>query len=149
MDYAFSYNNKQQLIKVSETTPQPNDYEWVLDINYDQNDNVAQLVYSYSTGPRDVSTITVTGYDDKPNPFSATPYWKFVDQRWTSGDPRAVINALSKNNPLKYELGTSQTETFTYVYNDKGYPSSMSFTRTLHPSGNAASFTDRYTYDCP
>lgn len=130
MFYLYRYDYKGRMIEVIQSTPHvTNDFEFILTISYDNRDNVTQLLYELYTGPRDqVTVVNVTGYDNHPTPYAGVIGWKYVmaNFTWNNHDPLAVILALSKNNPGKYEVFSNGTEhsnsLFTYEYNEKSFP---------------------------
>jgi hypothetical protein len=123
-------------------------YNTVLELTYDENDNVTALrqyllfregVYNVNTPSEsyffyeqeDQIKMDIT-YDDKPSPYSAmAKYWKFVQEDWgyvINSNWQAIIMSLSKNNPvtMHYSLlkgaEANVNSTLTYAYNEKGFP---------------------------
>lgn len=145
--FRFTYDTKNRLIKVEQTTPAIGDWEYDLEIFYNDHDNVTRMEYEWTTGPRDPKAIvSVSAYDDKPNPYSSMPQWKFIsDAGWNFYDPEAMLTALSKNNPLDYTLGTFKRK-MEYIYNEKGYPVKRMNTNT-NLSGQYK-FEELFTYQC-
>jgi hypothetical protein len=66
-------------VKIGEQTDYViNDYEYDVSILYNDKNNVTQLLYERTTGPRDpIPPITVTAYDDNPSPYTAVKSWNF------------------------------------------------------------------------
>jgi hypothetical protein len=145
--YLFSYDAKSRLNKVSEHTINvPNDYEYDLNIIYNDSDNVTLLSYQYTTGPNVITNIPASGYDTKKNPYSAIKNWPlFMHADWANYDPEPVFDALSKNNLTGY-VGGGITRTITYQYNTKGFPVARANTNT-NISGSA-SFNELYDFLC-
>ena len=65
-NYQFTYDAKNRLTRIIETTPYINgDYEYDLGFSYDNNDNVSVISQSYWTGPiAPPYLVYPTGYDD-------------------------------------------------------------------------------------
>lgn len=146
--YLFTYDAKSRLIKVRVITNTTNGtgYAYDLTISYNEKDNVTGLAYEVVTGPRGVTTVTVSGYDDKPTPFASIKNYMFLmEAAWNNYDPEPVITALSKNNPLGYTAG-AYGRTMSFTYNDKGMPIIRKNTNTV--SGNSASFDETFSYQC-
>ena len=146
--YAYLYDSKNRLVKVKESTPHIlTDYEYDLQIAYNDQDNVTALTFVSTTGPAGTTTIQATGYDNKPNPYSGIKNWSFIMQKdWTNYDPGPVMTALSKNNPTGYTYN-GYTRTSVFTYNDKGFP--VTIVHTNSTLSGSASFTENYTYLCP
>jgi hypothetical protein len=146
--YFFFYDNKNRLNKVGEQTDHVvGDWEYDLDILYNDQDNVVGLKYSNTTGSNTTTTIPATGYDDKPNPFAGIKNWYFLmHAAWNNYDPEPLFTALSKNNPLGYTMPDGFKRTMTYNYNDKGFPMKRMNTNT-NTSGSY-SFEETYDYQC-
>lgn len=146
--YLFFYDTKKRLIKVSEQTKNVvGDWEYDLTITYNNQDNVTALSYENTTGPKGISTITATGYDDKPSPYSGIKsYPFFMHAAWNNYDPEPLFTALSKNNPLGYTMPDGFKREMTYIYNDKGFPTQRMNTNT-NISGTY-SFIETYGYQC-
>jgi hypothetical protein len=147
--YFFFYDAKGRLVKVGEQTNNvTNDHEYDLTITYDDNDNVTQLFYERTTGPRDpIPTVKVSGYDDKPSPYTGVKSYKFLmnNYNWDNYDPGYILQALSANNPLDYTVGDF-TRTMSYKYNEHGFP-----TECLNTNQNAngtATFLQTFSYLC-
>jgi hypothetical protein len=148
--YFFFYNAKNQLIKVGEQTENiAGDWEWDLNIYYNEKGNVTALQYETTTGPNLViPPVTVTAYDDKPTPYSGFKGWRFLCN-WESAEAEPILSALSKNNPLDYTSGTGpglfKCE-MVYTYNTDGFPIERKNTnKTLT---NEYTFLQSYTYTC-
>ncbi|TKC07458.1 hypothetical protein [Pedobacter frigoris] len=148
-DHVFTWS-KGKLVKVEETSPQPGDWEWMLTITYNDKGNVTSIKYELTTGPRDaVTLITISAYDDKPNPYSAMAYWKFIlPTRWNISEPEPLIVALSQNNPLDFNFNDQSSRTMKYTYNEKGFPITKTYTNKNIQSGQTATFNETYVYTC-
>lgn len=146
--YFFFYDSKNRLYKVGEQTDLVvGDWEYDLDILYNDQDNVVALRYTNTTGPNTITTIAATGYDDKPNPFAGIKNWYFLMHAgWNNYDPEPLFTALSKNNPLGYTTPDGFKRTMTYTYNDKGFPTKRMNTN-INTSGSY-SFEETYNYEC-
>jgi hypothetical protein len=151
--YIFLYDNKERLVKVSEHTENiDGDGEYDLHIAYNEQDNVTSLSYEITTGPRIVTTITATGYDDKPNPFSGIKFWRFIKPAaWNSYEPDMIFTALSKNNLLGYTMPDGYKREITYEYNDQGLP-----VKKIHANSSDTAtspgtyyYTETFSYECP
>lgn len=145
--YFFFYDSKGRLNKVGQQTIYAGDFEWDLNIYYNDKDNVTGLQYEWTTGPNVIiEPITVAAYDDKPNPYASISIYKFLGNfSWDSSDPEPIITALSKNNPLDYTFGTLK-RTMSYTYNDQGFPLQRINTNT-NPTGEYT-FTQTFIYNC-
>ena len=153
-EYHFSYDTKSRLVQVIETTPHiTGDAEYKLTIVYNDQDNVSQLKYESYTGPVYTVVISSTGYDDKPNPYSGIKNWQlFMHAAWNNSDPAPILEALSKNNPLGFNItgdgvnASTISRTMEYTYNENGFPTKRTNTNT-NISGSF-SFDDIYSYQC-
>jgi YD repeat-containing protein len=146
--YFFFYDNKNRLNKVGEQTDNViGDWEYDLDILYNDQDNVVALKYTNTTGPNTIITIPAAGYDDKPNPYTGIKNWYFLmHAAWNNYDPEPLFTARSKNNPLGYTTPDGFNRAMTYTYNDKGFPIKRMNTNT-NTSGTY-SFEETYGYQC-
>jgi hypothetical protein len=152
--YFFEYDEKGRLVLVGQQTNNiAGDWEWDLEVTYDDDDNVQELFYFFTTGPADTFTrITVNAYDDHPTPYSGIgDPWKFLQSNfaWNTGEPVPVLTALSANNPLDYTLsgvyGVASTSTIEYTYDVQGPPAAAH--HTLY--GLKTTVYDRtFTYAC-
>jgi len=153
-NYTFFYDGKHRLTQVSEhTNPVTNDYEWDLHIAYDDKDNVTELRYDFSTGPRDqISIYKATAYDDKPTPYAGVKAWKFLGSfAWDNYDPEPLFTALSAHNPLEFTMGSvkepnAEHSTMTYTYNENGFP--VERVRKHNNRGTESTWKQTYTYNC-
>lgn len=148
MIFNFSYDSKNRLTKVIQTTPNvANDAEYQLTIIYNDQDNVSQLKYESYNGPAFLVAINATGYDDKPSPYTGIKNWHlFMHAGWNNYDPAPIFEALSKNNPLGFNGDVSVTRAMAYTYNDNGYPIKRVNTNTN--SSGTSTFEEIYTYQC-
>ena len=147
--YFFFYDSKNRLVKVGEQTDHViGDWEYDLSIFYNDHDNVTELSYEWTTGPRTITTITALGYDDKPTPYAWFKKWYFLmHAAWNNYDPEPILTALSKNNPLGYEYANNK-RTMTYVYGNKGFPTSRINTNTVIGTPGSYTFRENYDYQC-
>ena len=150
--YFFFYNTKNQIIKVGQQTENIiGDWEYDLDIYYNDQGNVTSLQYKWTTGPNIIlPPITVTAYDDKPNPYAAIKGLPFINGGWNSSDPASIIIPLSKNNPLNYTSGSGSDifkREMTYQYNEKGFPTER---KNVNKNGSSPDYTffETFTYKC-
>ncbi len=146
--YFFFYDNKNRLVKVGEQTDHViGDWEYDLDILYNDQGNVAALKYTNTTGPNTITTIASSGYDDKPNPHVGIKGWYFLmHAAWNNYDPEPVFTALSKNNLSGYTLPDGFKRICAYTYNDKGFPTKRMNTNTN--SSGTYFFEQAYSYQC-
>ncbi len=150
--YFFFYNDKKQLVKVGEQTDYiVGDWEYDLNISYNDQGNVSQLAYEWTTGPRDITIYTVTAYDDKPTPYAGVKGWPFftINFAWNNYDPEPIITALSKNNPLNYSTGSGSTlftREMSYTYNSNGFP--IERDNTNKNINGTYTFSQNFAYNC-
>jgi hypothetical protein len=151
--YFFFYNTKNQLIKVGEQTNFViGDWEYDVNIYYNDQGNVKGLQYVYTTGPNQaLPPTTVSAYDDKPTPFAGMKGWPFlmVNFAWDNYDPEPLLTALSKNNPLNYSTGTGAnlfTRTMAYEYNNDGFPTLRK--NTNKNVNGEYTFLQTFSYNC-
>jgi len=146
--YYFYYDNKSRLTKVSEETINVvGDWEYDVEIVYNDQDNVTAMKYTWTTGPNTSTTIPASGYDTKPSPYSGLRTWKYLVS-WNNSDPTALFAQLSKNNPLGF-LDGDWTRTMTYTYNEHGYPLIRTNVQTVKGSADTAKWTETFGYSCP
>lgn len=147
--YFFFYDSKNRLCRVGEQTDLVvGDNEYDLVISYNDQDNVTALRYEFTTGPRTVTTIAATGYDDKPTPFAAIKNWPFImHAAWDNYDPEPLFTALSKNNPLGYIMPDGFKREMSYTYNSNGFPIKRANTN-ISASGETYSFDETFEYEC-
>ena len=148
--YAYEYDSKNRLIKIKESTPHiTGDYEYDLQVSYNDKDNVTALTFVATAGLAGTTVIQATNYDDKPNQFAGIKNWPFIMRTdWTNYDPGPIFTVLSKNNLLGYTFSAiGFTRTSVYTYGDNGFPVKVVNTNT-NASGSA-NFEENYTYVCP
>jgi hypothetical protein len=145
--YSFSYDTKNRLVKIGEQTNTViNDLEYDLFIIYNDQNNVSELRYEATTGPRTVTVIAATGYDNKRTPFSGIINWPMLMHAgWASSDSEPLFTALSKNNPLGFEI-PGWKRTITYAYNNNGFPVTRFNTNTTN--SGTYSFEENFNYQC-
>lgn len=129
-----------------------------MDIYYNNENNVSRMVIEPLTGPRGTTTITVSAYDNKHNPYSNIPYWKLIrpDNWIQANDEESLLTALSQNNPMDFTLVTTSvnapTYTFsrvmTYTYNDKGLPITRNNVQTQTGQAGSSTYSETFEYNC-
>jgi YD repeat-containing protein len=151
--FFFFYDAKGRLETVGEQTDYVSgDFEWDLHITYDDNDNVTQLQYEFTTGPRDpIPPVVASGYDKNPTPYSGVNGWKFLlnNSSWNNYDPAPILVALSQNNPLGYTTGEGAnkwTRTMSYTYNEQGFP--VECVNTNVSAQGETGFRQTFAYTC-
>jgi YD repeat-containing protein len=147
--YYYFYDGQDRLEIVGRQSDHiVGDYEYDLEITYDDRSNAAALSYVFTTGPRQRLTIAASGYDDKPNPFVGIPFWyRVMHAAWDNYDPDPVFTALSKNNLLGFTLTDGTRRETAYTYDANGYPTSRRHTNT-NASGSVT-FDETFEYVCP
>jgi len=151
--FYFTYDSKKQLILVQQRNgPQKSGNELDIAFTYNEQGNVTKITNVYWTGPReDIPPVTVTGFDDKPNPHANIKAWRFllVNHAWISSDPANLIAALSQNNPLGFSVGTGSNlleRKIVYEYNGDGLPTLQ---RNTNKTVNGEyTFDQTFTYAC-
>jgi hypothetical protein len=148
--YFFFYGGDDKIIKVGmQTNHVVGDWEYDLNIFYNEQGNVKTLQYVTTTGSTQVlAPITVAAYDDKPSPYTGIKDWRFLCN-WNSSDPEPILTALSKNNPLDYTLGEPGSlfkREMVYKYNSEGFPTERK--NTNRNVNGEYTFLETYTYNC-
>lgn len=149
--YIFGYDGKKRMTSATIAN------SGTINIRYNDNDDVTQMIFIPTNGPRVISpTVTIEGYDDKPTPYAADPkIWIFTQhmRHWSYFSEYRIISALSKHNPGKITTvyaddPTSTTvDTIYYQYNDKNMPTLANVQRTFR--GTKTSYqSNQYSYDC-
>jgi len=152
--YFFFYDTKNRLTKVGEQTNYViGDWEYDLNIYYNDEDNVTGLRYEWTTGPNTpIAPITVKAYDDHPSPYAAIKCWKYlmINFNWDNYDPEPLLTALSNNNPLDYDFNqppaSNYTRAMSYTYNDNGFPTER--TNTNKNANGEYTFLQTFAYSC-
>jgi len=105
--------------------------------------------YTYNSDGNNTQRVTDhallnKSFDTKSNLLGALPYWVyFTNIQFTDDDYQGVPLHPGKNNVVSFDDGMGNAGTYTYQYNDLGYPSVS--TSTLKDSkGNILSY--KYTY---
>ncbi|MEO5978379.1 MAG: hypothetical protein ABIS36_18605 [Chryseolinea sp.] len=149
----FGYDTKGHLTEVkTRRGTRTGGFEYDITIHYNDQGNVTGIKYVYFTGPNvAIPIITVSGYDDKPNPHSGIVGWRFflINYSWEYGDPGNLIAALSQNNPLGFTMGSGETlfeRKIDYEYTTDGYPAIQK--NTNKNASGEYSFIQTYTYVC-
>lgn len=153
MVFKYSYDSRQRIVKISETSPDfAGDYEYDIDISYNNVDNVTAIRFTFTSGPPIAPLITVTGNDDKPTPYLKIPNYRFFMNKfhWNNPDPEPLITALSRNNPTGFTInpgfGSATTRTMTHEYNEKGFPTKRTNQETT--GSIQKSWTQSFTFSC-
>jgi hypothetical protein len=151
IEWNFAYNPNFQVSV--EKTAASNGIQ--VNYSYDDKKNLAKM--EFQSLLQVYNRTTVTGYDDKPSPFSAVKGYRWLSYPQTYNDQ--YVQAFSANNPAKMvtELWSTtknafhvaETTNFNYTYNEKGYPVkivvSTSYTpETGQPGGGVKTY--EFTY---
>ena len=88
-------------------------------VEYNSTGDITTMVYNVTTGPRVSSTVTATGYDNHPSPYTGIAGWVFLTPSvvWISSTYEPLLYALSPHNPTGSELVTilgKWTDKMTY-----------------------------------
>lgn len=148
--WQFEYNNKGQLLREITSGDRGVNY----DFSYDDNGNFKEIDDVKLTGPRAgavYSKLKVISLDNKPSPFSHVKgYWAAL---WPQGHAEDFAGAFCKNNPIqmtnerydptKNAFVMDEKDDFTYMYNDKGYPTQITVNTTYYNA--IATTTTHYT----
>ncbi|HTD99164.1 MAG TPA: hypothetical protein VK668_07735 [Mucilaginibacter sp.] len=106
----FIYNDKKQIIKIQTL------HSGSQEFTYDGKGNITSSEGFAVDGSNGLFDKTSYAYDDKKNPFSATPPYNYYFMYIGFKDPSTHINnAVVKN-----------ADTYTYTYNSAGFPISAS-----------------------
>lgn len=151
----FGYNAKGELtdVKTRNGISKKGGFEYDITINYNDQGNVTTIKYGYFTGPNEaIPIITVTGYDDHPNPHAGVVGWRFflINFSFYPGDPGNLIAALSQNNPLGFTQGSADSffeRKIAYDYNTEGYPATQRNTNK-NAKGDEYTFSQTFNYVC-
>ncbi|TSJ41039.1 hypothetical protein FO440_15000 [Mucilaginibacter corticis] len=128
-----------------------------IDFTYDANNNFKTISFTNLSGAQAgkvVASMTVTGLDNHPSPFSSVKGYPVFSY------PQMFISdyalAFCKNNPTqivykqldynKGDLETTEQDDFTYTYNDQGYPATVTV-KVSYIGPPASSITKSYTYN--
>jgi hypothetical protein len=127
-----------------------------IDFTYDANNNFKTISFTNLSGVQAdivVASMTVTGVDNHPSPYSAVKGYNTISY------PQEFISdyaqAFCKNNPTqiiyrhfdynKNDLEISEQDDFTYTYNDQGYPTTITV-KVTYIGTQQSSITKTYTY---
>ncbi len=95
--------------------------------------NLMQAIYQEETGTRELTTYQAVGYDDHPNPYADMAGSRYLFYNWEYFSVADIqmgrtYQHCSKNNCLGYYVELNGIkyidQTFTYVYDSRGYPTS-------------------------
>lgn len=122
-------------------------------VEYNATGDVSTMTYNTTTGPRSTSTVTASGYDGHPSPYTGIAGWVFLTPavNWTGSVYEPLLYALSPHNPgtSVFDGGAEGKwiDQMTYEYNTEGYPTTRTVV-TADPKGSATTYTNTYTYKC-
>jgi hypothetical protein len=148
----FRYDRNGRMIEFTRRSKLNAASDFIATIDYDENENVRQLQYTY---PAYSETITViaSGYDSKFTPYARIRGWKFISSGdiWNPANPYASLAALSQNNPRGYVYLVNKKETYAityqYLYNEQGFPTQRDQVYMTETSNTHATYL--YEYLCP
>lgn len=151
--YAYEYDDKGRIASVIEGSPYvANDWEWTMDVTYDDRDNVTELYSYFTTGPDTFTSFTVSAYDDHPTPYaSMRGPWRFIQGTFSYDTPEIVplITSMSANNPLDYTVsgvyGVSTSSAISYTYDATGFPATSH--HELYGFKDSQ-YDQTYSYEC-
>jgi hypothetical protein len=154
--YNFQYKANGKLDGYAQTATFVTGVLEGMGVEYNTDGDITSLSYSLITGPKIGATVTVSGYDGHPSPYTGIAGWVFLTPAvcWTCSTFEPVLYALSPHNPTGDSYTTSTgtggiKEAFTYEYNTQGYPTKRTMVRTNSDgTPGSATFTDTYTYKC-
>jgi hypothetical protein len=154
--YTFQYKTNGKLDGYVQTATFVTGLLEGMGVEYNSDGDVTTLSYSTITGPKSSATITVSGDDGHPSPYTGIAGWVFLTPAvcWTCSTYQPILYALSPHNPTGDRFTTSAgtggiNETFTYEYNTQGYPTKRTAVRTNSDgSPGSVTITDTYTYKC-
>ena len=145
----FEYDTDGRLVSFTEKESGQSTYRFL--ISYDGNGNIVQIKWqsSYDGSPySDLYTYSWT-YDDKKNPryallnrMGVSDHTSLVYAMEMGGDSHQFLgnyvylrmNYYNPNNMLTFSYSSSSgsfSNTYEYVYNEEGYPTSVEETRNL------------------
>ncbi len=124
--------------------------------SYDAKGNLKMIEFVSLSGPRAgalYNRLTVTSVDDKPSPFSQVKGYRAASYPAVYAKDYAL--AYCKNNPLqiiienydadKNAFVLGEQDDFTYTYNPKGYPASITI-NTTYFRGTTTHYTETFVY---
>jgi hypothetical protein len=159
--YQILYDIKGRIVKLKESynySPKTNDI-LTLTIYYDNNDNATELLFvndiiRQGQGSTNSVKFTITGYDNKPNPYAGVFGWAYFDlEKWSvSAYVEAIVRIFSKNNMLGWEVSSSTTQgtiskfSVKYTYNENELPITAEYNGK---DVDVSKFwTETFTYKC-
>jgi hypothetical protein len=130
--------------------------DWNYNLTYDGNKNLTSVEFVRLSGPRTnlvSDRWSFTSFDNKHSPFSAVKgYWAISFPQGYTWD---YALAFCKNNPkqitteryddTKKAFVPYQVDDYSYVYNDKGYPTQITISTTYY-SGATTHYSRNYSY---
>lgn len=128
----YQYDTNKRIIEVE-------DHGYVFTLTYDTKGNVMKQESSLDN----IATrITYEDYDDKftPEAHLISPLDFFFIQN--KNNPGKVTYAYDINNDGIFQAGESVASTFTYKYNEHGFPTEITETY------NSNTYVSTYTYAC-
>ncbi len=152
--YNFQYKSNGKLDGYQQTAPFVTGLLVGLGLEYTPDGDIDNMVWNVTTGPRQSSTVKVTGYDGHPSPYTGIAGWVFLNPSvgWDNSEYDALLWALSPHNPTGsvFDNGTEKwTETYSYEYNTQGLPTKRTIVLTNSNSpGNSSTRYYTYTYSC-
>lgn len=147
--YALLINPKQQILHMNFSNFRDFAY------SYDEKGNLSKVNFydTHLENPPPYSRLTVNAVDDKRSPFSAVPRFNFI--AWPVAYPVDYALAYCTNNPLSITVESADPEkgwvlyekdTFSYEYNEQGYPKKISVTIEYPNSPGEKLFTKTFNY---
>ncbi|MDR3697871.1 hypothetical protein [Mucilaginibacter sp.] len=151
----LQFENNKDGLPVKEISSDGGGYNY--DFTYDSNGNMQKVEFVHLSGPRAGAVygrVTITSLDDKHSPFSA------VKGYWVASFPQSYQSdyalAFCKNNPkqiisesydtTKGAFVVYQQDDFSYVYNDKGYPTQIIINTTYYNATTTQGVVTTYNY---
>ncbi|HLV14141.1 MAG TPA: hypothetical protein VKY41_03095 [Xanthomarina sp.] len=159
----FEYNTNKELISITEKNLSDSVYSRDL-ISYDSNGNVSQVINYYSNDDVLYSYLQdyTFVYDTKKNPSKlllndcgVTSNFSLFDMislttKYFGYSTLFRIRYFSNNNIISSEyssdFGSSNNSVYTYVYNDKDYPTSVEIYNTYSNGPNSTHYRT-WTYE--
>lgn len=128
-----------------------------VDLSYDGNENVKAITLTNGAAGSQPLSYTATSYDNNNSPYFGQNGSSLLLYNWdfyTVPDYTYIFQHLSRHNILGWGLssnGAVETAAYTYTYNDKNYPTSIS--ETVDNSNNGTVYPQvniqwSYTYQC-
>lgn len=159
----FEYNANKELTSITEKNLNDSVYSRFL-LSYDSNGNVSQVIKQYSNDDVIYSYLQTNTYvyDTKKNPSKlllndcgVTSNFSLYDMislstTYFGNSTLFSIRYFSNNNVISSEysndFGSSNNSVYTYVYNDKDYPTSVEIYNTYSDGPDYTSYRT-WTYE--